>query len=321
MLINEISTGGPRSDADYRELALAAFYAAFPLAMYAEFYSIFGNADTPRRVGDEYSAGQTRTTSTGYVAKERQPPFGQVNLKIYGDKVATDIANDRRGLDIGGQFIRDIEKFCGSLGRYVMAALINHDVAANATHTNGLKALAEQAGRNVVLGDGTGLALPRGNDNAAAQSFDRFTEELDEQIEDVDGGVEVIISNSTLISRMGTMGRRFVQTETVQDIYGENQRVTTYRGIPLVNAGWNPDRSGYVIGNNETVGTSTDATSLYLVNYGVEEDVTIASNVGLDVIDLGHVEEKMKCLVEMDLDQALLNDRALTRVSGIRAKA
>jgi hypothetical protein len=321
MLINEISTGGPNTDAEFRELALATLYANFPLAMYAHFYSFSGNSDTPRKSGSEFDAGQTRTVSTGYVAKERQPRFGQANLKIYGDKVATDIANNRRGIDIGNQRIRDLEKFCAALGRYLMHALINHDTGANATHTNGLKALAEDIGQNVVLGGANGLALPRGNDNAASIAFAGVTEALDENIEDIDGGVDAIIANSTFITRLGTMGSRFVQTDTVQDIYGENQRVTSYKGIPLVNAGWQPDRGGYVIGNDETVGTSTDCTSVYLVNYGEEEDVTIASNVGIDVIDLGNVEEKIKALVELDIDQVVLNERSLKRLSGIRAKA
>lgn len=321
MLINEISTGGPNSQAEFRELALATLYANFPLAMYAHFYSFAGNSDTPRKSGSEFDAGQTRTVATGYVAKERQPRFGSAVLKIYGDKVATDIANNRRGIDVPTQRIRDLEKFCASLGRYLMHALVNHDTGANGQHTNGLKALAEDIGENVALGDGDGLALPRGNDNAAAMAFGRMTEELDHHIEDIDGGVDVILSNSTFISRLGTMGSRFVQTDTVQDIYGENQRVTTYKGIPLVNAGWRPDRGGYVIGNDETVGTSTDCTSVYLVNYGEEEDVTIASNVGIDVIDLGHVEEKIKALVELDIDQVVLNERSLKRLSGVRAKA
>ena len=321
MLINEISTGGTRGDATLRELALAAFYAAFPLAMYAHFYSFAGNADNPRKVGDEYDAGQARSTSTGYVAKEREPNFGTAALKIFGDKVATDIAHERRGIDIGGQQVRDVERFAGSLGRGLMNALVNHDNGANALHTNGVKVIADAVGQNVPLGGPNGLALPRGNDNAAAQAFDQFIEELDHEIEDVDGGVDVILCNSTLISRLKSMGRRFVQTDTVQDIYGENQQVTTYMGIPLVNAGWNPDRSGYIIGNDETVGTSNDCTSLYLLNYGEEENLTIATNIGLDVVDLGQVEEKLKLLVELDLDQVLLNDRAIKRVSGIRAKA
>lgn len=318
--IQEISTGGPESDADFRELAIAAFVAAFPLANIAHFYSFFGNADTPRRTGSDFSAGQTRTTSTTYVPKERDPLFGLASLKIYGDAVSTDRANVRRGIDVGNQRTQDIEDFAGSLGRYLMDALVNHDNAANATHTNGLKVLADAAGRTTTLGGPNGFALPRGNDNAAAVAFDTFMEALDEAIEDVDGGVDAIIANGTLLSRMGTMGRQFISTTTVQDVYGDDQRVRTFRDIPIINAGFKANRSGTVIGNAETVGTSTDATSLYLVHYGERRDLTIATNVGLDVVDLGEVGVKLQALVEMDIDQVLLNNKAIKRIAGIRAR-
>ena len=272
-LISEISRGsGQRSVAELRQAALAQFIAAFALAAYVHFYEMTGNADKPRDKSDQFSAGDTRTTSTDYTVKEREPNFADVTLRIYGDKVETDIAHERRGQDIGSQRLLDLEDFCESLGWYFMDALINHDNGASAEQFTGLKAQAAAHARNTVLDDGSGngFALITGNDNAARQRHDAFIEALDAAIEDI------------------------------------------------VNSGFKNDGAGLVIPHNETVGTSTDCTSIYLARFGEKRHVSLATNVGLDVQDMGLIGTKWQSLVEFDVDLVVLHDKAFKRLSGLR---
>ena len=320
-LISEISRGsGQRSVAELRQAALAQFIAAFALAAYVHFYEMTGNADKPRDKSDQFSAGDTRTTSTDYTVKEREPNFADVTLRIYGDKVETDIAHERRGQDIGSQRLLDLEDFCESLGWYFMDALINHDNGASAEQFTGLKAQAAAHARNTVLDDGSGngFALITGNDNAARQRHDAFIEALDAAIEDIVGGPDVITMDGKSISRFTSVARGLVTYSTVRNVFGAEERVASYRDIPIVNSGFKNDGAGLVIPHNETVGTSTDCTSIYLARFGEKRHVSLATNVGLDVQDMGLIGTKWQSLVEFDVDLVVLHDKAFKRLSGLR---
>ncbi|MEN6296157.1 MAG: hypothetical protein ABFD61_08530, partial [Chloroherpetonaceae bacterium] len=126
MKITEISKGSSvDSETALQSLAVSEFVSQFPLAPYIEFYPINGNADTPRKVSAGITAGDTRTIGTDYTAKSDTPGFGAIALKIYGDKVKTDIAYQRRGTDIGSQRALDLANFSRSMGRYFMDCVIN----------------------------------------------------------------------------------------------------------------------------------------------------------------------------------------------------
>lgn len=307
-----------QGDEALREAAIREFYDNFVLADYLHFYPFTGNSDKPRKRSSQFTAGNTRTVNTDYITKERQPLFGDVSLKIYGDAVKTDLANERRGNDIGSQRLQDLEDFCQSLAWYFMDAVINHDTATDSKHITGLKAQAEDLARNTVLGTGNGLALPAGATDADKAAQIVFLERLDKELMKIRGGATCIISNASFISRLESIAKQHLRVDNIQNVYGEAQRVTTYKGVPLVDAGYKNDGDGWVIPEDETVGASSDCTSLYLVRFGERRDVTVGTNVGLDVKDQGVVSTKMQTLVEFDVDLTVLDPRTLTRLSGLR---
>ncbi|MBE2186744.1 MAG: hypothetical protein IAE99_08240 [Rhodothermales bacterium] len=324
MRIEEISTGSTaRSSEELREAALAQFYTAYPLAVHAQFYSHTGNADAPRKNGDQFNAGGTRTTGSDYAPKEREPQFGSVQLKIYGDKVQTDIAHERRGTDIGSQRLNDLEAFSESLGWYFADATINHDVSQSAQRFKGLKAQADTLGRNFVMNDGSGngYALPADVTGANATKVARFFEKLDEYMGGIPGGPTVLGVNAAFAARLGSIGKSYLSVQNVQTPWGEEQKVTTYNGVPLVNMGYTSNGTGLVLPQTETVGTSNDCCSIYGIRFGEQRDVTFATNVGLDVQDLSLVGTKYLTLVEFDVDLAVLNPKAFFRMSGVRLNA
>jgi len=318
MLLNQISRGSAVDTPQaLQSLAVSEFISQFPLANYLQFYSITGNADTPRKVDANLSAGDTRTIGTDYTAKSNTPGFGAIALKIYGDKVKTDIAYVRRGIDIGSQRALDLSNFSRSLGRYFMNAIINDELSAE--KFSGLKEQATALSRKEVYSAPNGGSFPSGNGNTEVKAQMAFLEWLDSQIEDIMGGPQVILANGAFIARLESVGKNFVQTNTAQDIYGVNQVVKSYKGIPLINAGFQANATGLVIPSSETEGTSTNAcTSVYLLRFGEMQDVTFATNVGLDVKDLGLVGTEYITMVEFDVDMAVLNDKAFKRLAGIK---
>jgi len=317
MLINQISTGSSVDTAQaLQTLAVSEFINQLPLANYLQFYSITGNADTPRKVDANLTAGDTRVIGSDYTAKSNTPGFGAIALKIYGDKVKTDIAYQRRGVDIGSQRALDLANFSRSLGRYFMNAIIND--ALTVETFSGIKEQATALGRKIVYSSADGGIFPSGNGNTEVKAQMAFMEWLDAQIADIMGGPQVILANGAFIARLESVGKNFVQTSTAQDIYGLNQVVKSYKGIPLINAGFQANASGLVIPSTEVEGTSSDCTSLYLLRFGEMQDITFATNVGLDVKDLGLVGTEYITMVEFDVDMAILNDKAFKRLAGIR---
>lgn len=315
MKINAIPAVSQNSAEQLRALAIAEFAAAFPLANYAEFYQMRGNADAPRKADATMTAGANRSIATTYTAKTNTPDFGSIMLKIYGDLVETDRAYERRGIDIGSQRAKDLANFSRSLGRYFMNAFVNDELSATAF--SGIKQQTTKLSRKVVFGGGNGGSFPTGNGNTERKAQDALFELLSEKIAEV--GPSCILVNAQFMGRLESVGRNFLTTDNVADIYGTNQRVISFMGIPLVNAGFAANGTGLILPNDETEGTSTSAcTSIYLIRFGEEVDTTIATNSGLDVEDLGAVGTKFQTMVELDVDVAVLNPNSILRIGGIK---
>ena len=314
MKINQLSAPAGNTDAALRSLAVNEFMAGFPLANYAEFYPISGNADTPRKVDANISAGDNRTIATDYTAKSNTPGFGAVVLKIYGDKVETDYAYERRSQDIGSQRARDLANFSRSLGRYFMDAVVNDELSA--TKFSGLKEQATALGVKTVFDTANGGELPSGNGNTERKQQDKFIEILTAQLSAV--RPSVMLMNGALMARLASVGRSYLSTTTVKDIYGNEYLIRTFYDVPIIDPGFKANNSGLILPSNETEGTSTSkCTSIYMVRFGEEMDTTFATNVGMDVKDLGMVGTKYTTLVEFDVDLAVLDKTSLTRISGI----
>jgi hypothetical protein len=297
-----------------RSLAISEFSSAFPLANFAEFYSIVGNADSPRKVDGSMTAGDTRTLSSDYTAKKNTPGFSAVALKIYGDKVETDIAYERRGIDIGSQRTLDLANFARSLGRYFMNAIINDELSAE--KFSGIKETITANSLKTVFGSANGGSLPTGNASADRKLQDAFIEQLMLNISLT--RPSAIIMNAYLKARLASIGRSYMSTTQITDIYGNLQTVENFASVPIVDAGFTSNNSGLVIPNNEVEGSSGAAcTSLYMVRFGEQSDFTLATNVGLDVKDMGILGTSYTTMAEFDVDTALLDSTALRRISGI----
>jgi hypothetical protein len=119
--------------------------------------------------------------------------------------------------------------------------------------------------------------------------------------------------NSKTWGRLNTLAREFVT-------YKANEfgiLIPYYREIPIVDSGI--DKAGAdIITNTETLGTSTDCTSIYAVRFGERSNLTIATNIGLEIADLGLVGNFYTHSVELDADLGLCDDTAIARLEGIR---
>lgn len=314
MLLNQIQASGESTSEEIRQLALSEFMASFPLANYAQFYEMRGNADAPRKTDATMTAGANRSIATGYTAKANTPAFANIALKIYGDLVETDIAYERRGVDIGSQRARDLTNFAKSMGRYFMDSVIND--ATSASKFSGLKEQVATLSLKTPFDTANGGSLPTGNGNTERKQQDKFIELLTAKVSAI--RPSVLLANSTLIARLASVGRGYLSTTNVKDIYGNEHTVNSFFNVPIIDAGFKANGTGLIIPNDEDEGTAEGTcTSLYLIRFGEETDVTFATNKGMDVKDLGLVGTKYQTLMELDVDLAVLDNSALHQISGI----
>lgn len=275
---------------------------------FAEFYPIVGNADYARKAATA-SGGQFRALDADYPDNIITPAFANPTLKILGDKVQVDRAHERRGLDVASVRARELMNFAKNLGKQFQYYFFNGVVSG--TQFNGLKAIVP-SGQKISSGT-NGLSVPLGNDTTSKTAQQKFLELLNQLIQKVDGGAQVLYMNAYVLSRLTTIAREFIQWQA--NSFG--QLIPYYNGIPLRDAGY--DKTGaLVIPQDETVGTSVDCTSVYAVRFGEASDLSVATNIGVEVKDLGLVGVHYTHSVEFDADLVLLNDLSVARLEGIR---
>jgi hypothetical protein len=298
-----------------RAVVINEMLGAAPVLNFAEFYEMTGSADTPLKAATAVG-GAERTINNDYNTNLTAPVYGSVALKIYGDKIETDLAYERRGLNIGSERTRQLVKFAQGLGRHLQDHMINGDVDSDPKQFNGLKKRIG-ANESIILGGGAnGAQVLLGNSDAAIASQQMFKESVDQLLAGVIGGASVLIVPPKGISRMTTIGMQFVQKGAVDAVFADQLGV--YNGVPVVNAGYKKDGSSLVIGYAETQGTSTDCTSFYAVRFGEKENTTFATNVGVQVKDRGLVGVLYTTMVDFDLDMEILNPKSAWRLKGIR---
>jgi len=305
MRLNQISAGDALTGK-----VVAAMMKVASLLGFVEFYSLVGNADYARKAATA-TGGKFRALDEDYAANQVTPQFANPTLTIFGDQVQVDRAHERRGADIPSVRATELLNFAKNLGKQFQYYFINGDSGADAKQFDGLKTMITAAHK--VSGVPTnGLTVVLGNDSAAKTVQQQFLELIDELIGMVDGGADALIMDVKTRSRLTTIAREFVQMRPNE--FGVP--IPYYNEIPLIAAGY--DAAGNkTIGHNETYGTNTSTTSIYAAKFGEKSDLTVATNVGVEVKDLGLVGVHYTHSVDLDVDLALLNDKAIAVLPGI----
>lgn len=291
-----------------RVVSIMTKYAT--LLMFAEFYAMVGNADNPRKSATA-TGGQFRALDDDYADNKVTPQFANVALKIFGDKVQVDVAHERRSQDIPSVRLTELDNFSKNLGKEFQNQLTNGD-SGTATDFDGIKKLVPATQKITPADDG--IEVPMGNDSTSKKKQQVFLEFLFSLLEKVDGGAQLLYMDSKTLSRLNSIARGYIRYERDKDF---GIRIGYFNEVPIILSGYAKDGS-LVIGHNETVGNSTDCTSIYAMRFGERSDLTIATNIGVEVTDLGKVGSHYVHTVELDAAPSLLNDKALARLEGIR---
>lgn len=276
----------------------------------AEFYQMVGNADNKRKAATA-TGGQFRAVDSDYAANQITPAFATPTLKVLGDKVQVDRAHERRGADVASVRARELLNFGQNLGRQFQNYFFNGDTGVSALQFSGLKVQMPAAQKITAAEDGHAIVL--GNDSAAKASQQKYLELLDRLIESIDGGAQALFMDGILHARTTTIASAQITWEKSE--FGVP--VAFYNRVPILPAGFDKD-GNRILPHTEVVGASGAAcTSVYAVRFGEGIDLSLATNVGVEVKDLGLVGVHYTHSVELDCDLAILNNKAVARLEGI----
>jgi hypothetical protein len=141
---------------------------------------------------------------------------------------------------------------------------------------------------------------------------------LDELLDAVQGGADVIFCNKTMRRKISTLARAAGQAvEPISDAFG--RQMTAYAGVPI--AVIEDDSEGNAIfpfTEDNPGGGAAASTSIYAVRFGVIEYVCGLQAGDMDVEDLGLNRTNYETLVEWICGMGVFHPKAAARLRGIK---
>lgn len=192
-------------------------------------------------------------------------------------------------------------------------AFFNGDTSADANSFDGLK--KRLTGGQVVSTATDGLPV-LGTSDADRHAF---LDKLDETIAQVQNPAAIYM-NRSIMSKFRSAARRLLAYNETVDQYG--RKVVTYEGLPLLDPGYKGDNSTFILPQNETQGSSSTASSIYVVAYGQapgDGAVTGITNGGVQVDDLGQLQSKpaYRTRIEFYAGLCVFGGHAAARLKGV----
>lgn len=272
-------------------------------------YSYNSEATLPASAFRAVNAGYTESTGTYTTATE--------SIVILGGEFVVDRFLEQTSPGTVASLVaaqRDMK--ARSIAAKFGDTFFNGDTAVDANSFNGLK--KRLTGSQVISSGTNGAAM---NTDAATRTA--FLDRLDALVGAVPG-CDALYASRSVISMLRTVYRNVtLNNYTYDELTGQRVEVPTWQGIPILDAGLKADQTP-VLPQTETQGTSTDASSIYAVNFSNDEadpGVLGLTNGGLQVDPPRIMESKPSILgrIEIYCGLALIGAQPAARLTGVRA--
>jgi len=143
-------------------------------------------------------------------------------------------------------------------------------------------------------------------------------DKLDELLDTVQGGADVLFMNKIMRRKVSTLVRAAGQAiETVSDSFG--RQLTAYAATPI--AVIEEDKDGnQILGftENDSNGDAASCTSIYAVRFGLAEYVSGLQAGNMDVLDQGLSGTQFTTLIEWLCGLGVFHPKAAARLRGIK---
>lgn len=287
------------------------------LANHIEFFKKPGAAVSVRTGGTTDGVdGQTRALNQDYSVKTVTPTYKTASRKMVGDKIQLDVALERMGFDLPSEMTAQLKRRCREMAYIFNYLIIKGDPATDAKQFAGLEQMVTQV-RTLISGV-NGMPIIMGNSDSAKKSQQGFLEKLDETIALCEGTNKLVVANAQILARLNSIAREYLTI--TKDEFG--RPITLYNGTPLLNVGdyqKSLDTYAPILGFDQTVGTSSDCTSLYVASFEEEDGVSFATcDGGFTVYPIQKEGNFQTCTYELIADSVLVRASALSRLSGLK---
>lgn len=292
-----------------------------PVLEFLHFFKDSGGSARERKGDDIDGTIATRSIGEDFAAQTVAPVYGDFALKLYGKNVKLDVAYEERGGDVPSEMKLKLENWSENAGRSLMKHILNGDPAVDAEQTTGIKKhianLYDDGDGDTtrIVGLGTnGLQVTLGNSDTAKKSHQNFVEGLGKLIGEVEGGADCLLMDFTLLQRLSTIAAD--QCQITMNQFGV--LIGNFRGVPVVPT-WREFDGTLLIPYNETVGTSTDCTSVYAFKSGEKKHLTaMTTKVGCKVYPMEKVANFYQHHISFQMDLGMLSNRCVAKLEGIR---
>jgi hypothetical protein len=177
------------------------------------------------------------------------------------------------------------------------------DTATNPLAFDGLD--KRLVGAQVITSGGSSAA------NGSALRLD----DLDALVDAVIGTPDLLVMNKSMRAQVRKLARESPSLRVQTNQFG--QEVTSYGGVTIAIVETGAD-GNLILGANETLGTSTNCSSIYAVSFGPDKLVGLQT-APLSARDLGEVQDKpaFRTRIEWYSGIALKHPRACSRLKGV----
>lgn len=272
-------------------------------------YSYNSEATLPAAAFRAVNAGYTESTGTFNTATE--------SIVILGGEYVVDRFLEKTSAGTVASLVaaqRDMKS--RSIAAKYGDTFFNGDTAVDANSFNGLK--KRVTGGQVISSGVNGAAM---NTDAATRTA--FLDRLDALVGAVPG-CNALYASRNVIAMIRTVYRNVTLANyTFDELTGQRVEVPTWQGIPILDAGLKADQTA-ILAQNETVGTATNTSSIYAVNFSTslnQPGVVGLTNGGLQVDPPRELETKPAILgrIEFYCGLAMLGATPAARLSGVIA--
>ncbi len=307
---SDVTQQNPRLPAIVGELNVSNVINRTPFEdIVGRAFSYNSEATLPASAFRAVNAGYTESTGTFATATE--------NIVILGGEYVVDrfLQRTSRGT-VADLVLAQQNMKARSVAAKFGDTFFNGDTAVDANSFNGLK--KRITGGQVLSSGANGAAM---NTDAATRLA--FLDRMDALVALVPG-CNAIYASRQVIAMLRTVYRNVtINNYTVDDLTGRPIEVPTWQGVPILDAGLRADQTA-ILAQNETVGTATNTSSIYAVNFTDNLNtpgVVGLTNGGLQVDPPRELETKPAILgrIEFYTGLAMLGASPAARLTGVIA--
>ncbi len=271
-------------------------------------FSYNNEATLPAAAFRAVNAGYTESTGTFNTATEKVVILG-------GEFVVDRFLEVTSAGTVASLVLAQQDMKARSIAAKWSDTFFNGDTAVDANAFDGLK--KRITGAQVLSSGANGAAM-----NTDAGTRTAFLDRLDALVGSVPG-CDALYASDAVIAMLRTVYRNVTLNSYTVDTLTGPREVPAWQGIPFLSAGLRADQTA-ILAQNETVGTSTNTSSIYAVNYSESEfepGVMGITNRGLQVDPPRQMESKPSILgrIEIYAGLAMMGAQPAARLAGVIA--